>query len=139
MSELVDYRLKDCVEIAKKLGWYSIVYPEGACHIFNASKGYVGMRTAEKDQSLDSLERMAWVSLAPTYFTDRNASAEIVQWFAGQPEGDGYYTFLRLLELELSVSTPMGSHHRYALLLATPRQIAEAALTVWGIGEGEAK
>lgn len=79
-----------------------------------------------------------WQHYAPLYFTDRNANAEIVEYFAKQSKGTQALFYVELLP---SQEDQARTNSDIMLgLLATPRQICEAALAVWGIEQGgEAK
>lgn len=123
---MTDEQYEKSEEIARRLGWTLVHHGCGV----------------SPDENVPPQPRYV-----PQYFDDRNAAQEIVQWFAKQ----GSYEQQRRFEIQLQgvvVDEYYQEHGKFdfgsepslwACLLATPRQIAEAALTVWGIGEGEAK
>jgi hypothetical protein len=114
--------------IAEKLGYGAVHYSPSSISLHKPDGSIYGSSFPNPE--------IAWHVLCPSFCTDRNASAEIVQWFAKQGG-----VLLRNFDFALYDVLKPGEEdsHLLAALLATPRQIAEAALSVWGIREREAK
>ncbi|UOF76914.1 hypothetical protein [Bacteriophage sp.] len=68
----------------------------------------------------------------PEYHTDRNASTEIVQWFAARQRPHAEWMLAH--QFSAAISPVIHAERNFwDAILATPRQICDAACKVWGI------
>ena len=112
------------IEIAKRLGWTARYFELTRFTLINPQGKAVSATACP--------ESAAWDYLCPCYLTDRNAAQEIVTHFA---DSDDWHQFSEAIHWAwtLAKKPVKASSFIFVGLLATSREICEAACEVWEI------